>query len=293
MPAPVTPVFLPKSEYSQRPGALLPYRDRVLLQAIVMCLAPSLDPQLSDGVWSWRVRPELRGKYPDQVSRRGLFNESDISQFPFLKKRTITRYIEQFEPWYALWPRFERQTLSVLLDDKFKFVVFSDISAYFENIDLTLLHSILLRGEPHAPNTINLLLRHLRSWTPTSFDGSQGDRGIPQGNSISSFLGNYYLKPVDDLFSRDFSTDEVRYFRYMDDIRLVATTREVARKAALALETQIRRLRLNLQSSKTEIHTSFEAKRRITDRRLDMLEVVSASIRQDKPKEVCLEALVE
>ena len=272
LPEPVVRVQVPKSTYSQRPGAILPYRDRILLQAIVMCLAPQLDAQLSRGVWSWRVKKGLRGKDPEAIGRRGIFRETDITEFPFLKRETVTRYIEPFDPWYALWPMFDRISRSTLRDPRFGYMVVSDISAYFENIELNLLHGLLLRYVPEAPETVNLLMRHLKVWSGFAFDGSQILRGIPQGNSVSSFLGNFFLKPVDDFFAREFDPGELRYYRYVDDIRIVTTSLDLARTATLALEHQIRSLKLNLQTAKTMVLTSAEAMKRVTDNRLDDLD---------------------
>jgi hypothetical protein len=293
MPTPITSVAIPKSAYSQRPGAILPYRDRILLEAVTMCLAPALDTFLSDSVWSWRVKKSLRGKSPDQLSRRSLFRESDLSEFPFLKKKTVSKYIQEIEPWYALWPRFERETRVALADDRYSHMVFSDIAGYFENIQLSLLHGLLNRYEPDAPNTINLLMRHLQAWCTPAYDGTQSGRGIPQGNSISSFLGNFFLKPVDDYFESHFDPQRVRYFRYMDDIRIITTNLSEARQAALALEAQIRRSQLNLQSAKTDVVTSKQAIQRITDRRLDELDQIRRLVRRKAARPEVLGRLKE
>lgn len=274
VPSPATPVLVPKSTFSQRPGLVVPYRDRVLLTAITMCLAPKLDPLLNEGVWSWRVKKSLRGKGPAEIPKRGIFRETDITQLPFLKRRTVLRRFDDFEPWYALWPHFQRRTQQSALSGLYPFMVISDIAAYFENIQLGLLHNLLNRYAPDAPNTINLLMRHLRTWRTLSYDGSTADRGIPQGNSTSSFLGNFLLKPVDDYFASRFTNSDIVYYRYMDDIRILARSESVARAAALALETEIRRSKLNLQSAKTEVVTSVQALRMITDRRLDDLDDV-------------------
>jgi hypothetical protein len=124
VPEPAIPVLIPKSTFSQRPGAVLPYRDRIVVQAIMMCLAPGLDAHLSDAVWSWRVKKHLRAKTPEQLSRRGIFRESDITEFPFLKKETVDRFISPFDPWYALWPRFDRITRRILSNKRFRYRLF-------------------------------------------------------------------------------------------------------------------------------------------------------------------------
>jgi hypothetical protein len=272
LPQPATPVSIPKSELSRRPGLQLPYRDRIVLQAILMIVAPLVDEQLSENVWSWRVKEELKGKTPIEIGKRGLFSESDIGDFPFLKRKTIRTYIEEFEPWYALWPQFDERTRVALVDEDYKYMLFSDIAGYFENISLPILRDLLFKLLPDAPNTINLLMAHLYAWCRPAYDGSSTQRGIPQGNAISSFLGNIFLKPVDDFFDFHLDKSRILYFRYMDDIRILAKTREEARQAALALEEQIRSCQLNLQTSKTKLVSADDAMKMITDRRLIKLD---------------------
>lgn len=273
-PHPITYVNIPKSDLAERPGTMIAFRDRVVIQAIIMIIAPLADEHLSENVWSWRVKPELRGKTPDVVSERGIFGETDVSSFPFLKRKTINTYIEEFEPWYALWPDFDRKSREALSMSEYNFMLFSDIAGYFENISLPMLRDLLYRVVPESPNTVNLLMRHMSAWCRPAYDGSATLRGIPQGNAVSSFLGNLFLKPVDDYFHATFDEDEVRYFRYMDDVRIITRTREFARHAAIALEHQIRLCQLNLQSAKTKLLTAREAEAAISDVRLDELDTI-------------------
>lgn len=270
LPGPAVPANIPKSEFSERPGSLLPYRDRIVVQAIAMIIAPIADEFLSDNVWSWRVKDEIKGKTPDQI-RTGLFKESDISDFPFLKRKSIKKYVDEFEPWYALWPKFEELTSDALQSGDYKWMLVSDISGYFENIQLDMLRDLLISNLPGANNTVNLLMDHLHAWSRRTYEGTPVKRGIPQGNSVSSFLGNIFLKPVDDHFEYNFAGD-VKYFRYMDDIRILAKDKRTAVDAALALEEQIRLCQLNLQSSKTKILTATDAMKQITDKRLERLD---------------------
>lgn len=282
LPHPATPAPVPKSEVSERPGYLLPYRDHLVCYAITMILAPIIDQSLSESVWSWRVKPVLRGKMPDEVSELTIFRETELSDFPFLKKKTIRTYIDEFNPWYALWPKFDEETQLTLEGPDYGWMLFSDISGYFENIQLGLLRDLLFHICPEAPNTINLLFRHLKAWCRPAYDGASTERGIPQGNSVSSFLGNIFLKPVDDHFDFFFDQADVRYFRYMDDIRIVAKTKEDAVQAALALERQIRGSQLNLQTAKTLLLPTAEAIRYITDRRLTKLDLLQEKVWEPK-----------
>jgi hypothetical protein len=85
------------------------------------------------------------------------------------------------------------------------------------------------------------------------------------------------LKPVDDAFV---GGARFRYFRYVDDIRIIARTADDAREAALKLEDVIRGLKLNLQSAKTKVITAAEGLRMIHDSRLDDLDQAQALVRR-------------
>ena len=56
-------------------------------------------------------------------------------------------------------------------------------------------------------------------------------RGIPRGSSLSPLLGAFYLLELDKKMARL----DVKYFRYMDDILIVASTRWKLKKAIRVL----------------------------------------------------------
>ncbi len=62
---------------------------------------------------------------------------------------------------------------------------------------------------------INLLMHILEYWTWRSCEGKPVSRGIPQGNEVSSFLGNVYLLSLDEEFKKFFKKNEIKYFRYV------------------------------------------------------------------------------
>lgn len=72
-------------------------------------------------------------------------------------------------------------------------------------------------------------------------------RGIPRGASLSPLLGAFYLLELD----RRLENLEVKYFRYMDDILILATTRWKLRKAILALNQTFDGLKLAKHPDKT------------------------------------------
>jgi hypothetical protein len=113
--------------------------------------------------------------------------------------------------------------------------------------------------------------------------GRRYRRELPQGTQISSFFGNIFLKPIDDAFAEIARHRDIRYFRYMDDIRIFAREYCVAREAILLLDEKIRFLHLNLQTSKTRIleERHGEISAALLDKRLSQIDAIREKIESE------------
>ena len=212
-PRPLLRMEVPKGALAFRPGTVVPIADRVVLSAIILLMAPLIDAKLSKSVYSWRIK--------DPPPKKGsIFRETAITDLPFLKKGTIRREVDPFEPWYQLWPMFDAEARNVFLDKGYRYLATSDIAAYFENIQLLILRDQLLALLPQEHQLVNLLCLFLESWAERTTDGRPHMRGIPQGNFVSSFLGNLFLRPLDQQFDQFCSGKDIVYYRYMDDVRV-------------------------------------------------------------------------
>jgi hypothetical protein len=140
------------------------------------------------------------------------------------------------------------------MEDGYRFLATSDIAAYFENIQLPILRDQLLKHLPRETKLVNLLLLFIEAWVERTDDGRAHHRGIPQGNFISSFLGNLFLLPLDQTFEQFSNKRDIKYFRYMDDVRVFTKTREDARLAIFRMARTLRALHLNIQTAKTKIY---------------------------------------
>ncbi|MBI5675747.1 MAG: hypothetical protein HZC48_08000 [Nitrospirae bacterium] len=242
-------VDVPKSGLSVRPGNVLPIEEASILHSIIYLLSPKLDKKLSDSVYSYRLHQEWEKKAKKGES---LFREIDID-LPFLKSRTI-HSINPFEAWYERWPAFEKDAKDSVEKEGYTHLTKTDISSYFENIDLRLLHDLirsLLKTEEEK--ILQLLFRIMSGWTRSSSAGMPITRGIPQGNDVSSFLGNIYLIPLDRALNKFCSSNGGRWFRYVDDVKVYTKSEKNAREAVFIINEALRQLHLNLQGSKTEI----------------------------------------
>lgn len=277
-PRPLFRIEVPKGPLAFRPGTVIPIQDRVVLSSLVLLMSPELDKILPDSVFSWRLKIPLPKK-------GSIFQETDITDLPFLKRVTIREEIDPFESWYRLWPVFDNKTREVFKEEGYTFLATSDISAYFENIQLPILRDLLLKHLHQETALVNLMCLFLESCCDRTGDGRAHHRGIPQGNFVSSFLGNFFLLPLDEALL-DFSKHhDIKYFRYMDDVRVFTRSREDARRAILLMARTLRSLHLNVQTAKTRIYDESlkEVSRLLIDNRVDELSDLIDSIHKDYP----------
>jgi hypothetical protein len=273
-PKPLLTIDVPKSSLSVRPGSVLSVEDKIVIFAIACLIAPPLDDKLPDAVYSWRVK---RSK-----NKKDLFVDHEILKFPFLKRTTIRRWVDFVEPWYGVWPQFIKDLEAAHDKEGYRIMVVSDIVAYFENIDLGLLRDLLLVNLPRQPRIINFLINLLEYWSWPAVHGGLSTRGIPQGNGVSSFLGNIYLLPLDIAFHKICARRDIRYLRYMDDVKVLTKDIHVARDSLFLMNEKLRELRLNIQGAKTRILQDDEVRDELFDDRLDRANAIIEKIQKKK-----------
>jgi hypothetical protein len=216
---------IPKGNGGIRPGAILSLEDRTVYADIVGSFLPIISEALrwSQGSIDFSYRLAAQ---PDRVN--------------------------WFGNRFAGWTQFRRRQLAKIEEDKVTHVVVTDLTGFYENIDLDTLMSDL-RDLGCDANTVQLLSSLLYRWAIIP------GRGIPQGYSASDILAKVYLNPVD----RALIDDGFDYIRYVDDIRIFCTGFANCKLALLSLTQAMRRRGLNLQTSKTEMMGRDVAKTRI------------------------------
>jgi hypothetical protein len=145
---------------------------------------------------------------------------------------------------WILWHRSIQQELST----GNTWVARTDITAFFEHID----HGIILAelssaGAAHS--AISALRSFLSAWSRTP------GRGLPQGPNASRALGNFYLAAID----RVLLNEGFNYWRYMDDIMIVAQSKAGAATGMRHLESLCRKRGLALSAHKTQLLTGAAA----------------------------------
>jgi hypothetical protein len=166
---------------------------------------------------------------------------------------------EWISPSFSVWDNLRKKSLK-LVDEFASFVVITDISACFENIDIKCLIDDL-RQIGCNNEVLKLLSQCLNTWA--KLEG----RGIPRGYGASDILGKFYLSQVDK-----FLKDNYQHFRYVDDIRIFCSSKIEAKKSLMELVKYLGKRGLNIQTKKTGIYSSDKAK--------DIIENVQPIIRE-------------
>jgi hypothetical protein len=231
-----------------------------------------MDRFLPESVFHFRVKKKGKRPDPDKFFQ----NEG-----PVLIRKELRRELRIFEDWYEAWPEFVEEAQSIYEKEGFTLMVESDISAYFENISHPILADILRQYAPHQLHLINLLMEMLSFWATPSLTGFRPQRGIPQGNEISSWLGTLYLVEMDAELLKLQRKGLIKYVRYVDDIKVFTKDRKTARYVIFMINRILRRLHLNMQSSKTEIYEGDEVRKRLYDERVDQVTKIIDGLPKD------------
>lgn len=222
-PNPALHFDIPKPGFTIRYSTETNLIDRIVYQGCIDIIAPHLDKIHSPSVYSHRVNTDRSSKH--------LFKYA----------------VEE-------WNKFLTDASLELEDQENEVLLVTDLSNYYESISTVDLYNTLkfqinnleIKDElkPNLLKVAELLKKLLQSWCEP-----HTKRGIPQNRDASSFLSNIFLNSVDD----SMLNNGFKYFRYMDDIRIVCRNQYEARKALKILVNELRKKGLNVNSKKTEI----------------------------------------
>jgi len=235
-------INVPKSGWSVRPGSVLKIKDRVIYSALVLDLYEDIRDEISWSFYNCRFMHPLK-KYKD---KKGWFKGYRTDH----------------------WNEFRKISLGKL-GERHDYVVFTDISGFYENIDIKRLASDLNKIS-NKTETIRLLKNCLHTFSGTR------DRGLPQGCSPSDILAEFYLNSMD----RRLKNRDIVHLRWSDDFRLFCKTKEQAIKHLKKFIELCRDRSLNLNTGKTEIAKQEKAKSRIKGAS-EEIEEIEEEIKED------------
>jgi retron-type reverse transcriptase len=228
-PEHATKFYFPKPSGTLRLYSILSVDDQITYQALVNVVA---------------------SKLPNRVTRRYF-----RTTFGNTLAGPSSRYF--YADWRRAYRRFG-QAMRNAFDRGYIYAASFDLTACYDSIDHTVLKHFLRKL--HLDDEFSRLLCDLLShWTDTS-GGTRRiyhGHGIPQGPLPSGLLADVVLS-----FFDDFGTgSNVRYLRYVDDIRLFAKDEGTLRRQLIRLDNLSKQIGLFPQSSKIDIHrvTNIEA----------------------------------
>lgn len=126
------------------------------------------------------------------------------------------------------------------------YLIKRDISDYFASVNHDILLSQLAQLIDPADYLFQLLTQRIRFRYQQEDHLHTAEVGIPFGSAIACLFANIYLTGMDRLIE---TIPDVSYFRYADDILLLAPSRELALTARQTLESSLAELKLGMKAS--------------------------------------------
>lgn len=176
-------------------------------------------------------------------SNKALYGKKVFGHIPFMRKGQLLK------DWQQSYIGFSA-SIRKAYKDGFRVRATFDLTACYDSIDHNVLRYFLLRLGA-TDSCCDFLYSLLRKWSQIDDDPAyQLGHGIPQGPTPSAIFSEVILSHFDQALS---SQNGVRYFRYVDDIRIYAKTEDGLRRALLKLERISKQIGLFPQSSKIGI----------------------------------------
>jgi len=219
-------IFIPKKNNLIRPLSMLNFIDLLVYQSIVNVI--------SDDIYD-EIAPYYNSILFGNVINTSSSDENDRKFF--------------YKPWKGKWKKFNEKT-KTYYEDGYKYLSEFDIASFFDTIDHSILIQILDKTYRIDKELLTLLERCLEIWTGDSNHKTfTSKHGIPQGPISSAFLADIYLLHL-DLQLIKMKVLDIKYIRYVDDIRIFSKDKLTAKKAIATLDLLSRDLGLIPQGSK-------------------------------------------
>ncbi len=224
-PQKVCRYYVPKKNYLTRPISLLNFIDLMVYQAIANVIMEEVmdDFSVSD----------------NRIVFANVINKGETNKY------------FQFNNWRVEWSGYHKN-IQRNFKDGYCWVADFDIASFYDLIDQDiLLNQIKERGIDER--ILVILEKCLMQWTLTTDENNIRKKrcGIPQGPECSGFFAELYLRQLDSRITKNLK--DVKYFRYADDIKIMAKTEQSCQKGVALLDYYCKDICLIAQSGKIGI----------------------------------------
>lgn len=165
--------------------------------------------------------------------------------------RVLSERCYSYRPGRSQYTAFG-QALRYIREGEEYWVVKGDFRTFLDTVDLGIISQAVEDLFSNEPLLLDLYLKYL--YNPRLREGRLLPRtvGLPRGGTLTPFLANLYLKPLDQALER------FKYLRYADDIFIFAKSRAQAEEAQETLRERAQYLRLTLKERIFEPSEEFE-----------------------------------
>lgn len=226
--------YVPKSSFMQRTKSILLIEDAITYQAIVNIIGMNAYDKLHQNdhfVFGSVLSPEV--KYGTDILKQKDDQETNLFFF---------------QHYLGLYKKFADSINSAIIEEKVTFKFETDITGFFDSIPHYNLLDELSRNFEVEDTILVFLEKCFNMWAGTRERFTPGV-GIPQGAQPSFFFANTLLHNLDNLLI----SDALKYYRYMDDIRIYGYSEEDMIKALIKIDHYLKGFGLALNAKKTTI----------------------------------------
>ena len=218
-------VFMPKANGLNRMYTLLSIEDQIVYQAYANILAKSLTSI-----------QEITKRYKKSVF--GNLCAPPESEF-------------FYQRWQDSYKAYTKATIRAF-QKGYKYIASFDLTACYDSINHNLLQNILKEKFSFSDNCAKSFTDLIEQWE--SADGRELGTGIPQGPQASGIVAEAVLQEYDAYIESLQKTMQFVYYRYVDDIRILAPDEDTVKWVLFLLDKKSKELGLFPQSSKISTH---------------------------------------
>lgn len=216
-------IYIPKKNNLIRPLTLLHFEDLLVYQAIINIIGDILYDEIST--------------LQNNIIFGNIYN-----------KTTSTSKIFLFEKWKKQWKKYNQVTEEIY-NEGYQYFSDFDIASFFDTINHNILTQILIKKGVEE-NLALFLQKCLSKWSVAiNRQNYVLNQGLPQGPVGSALLADIYLLPIDEKVTSNKNLN-IRYQRYVDDIRILSKTEIEGKKAIAYLDLLARDFGLIPQATK-------------------------------------------